>query len=139
MSDKKVSKSLFKSPPCSRDALRPVDKVMIHSVMFDLGIIPIEDTYDDMQRVLNQLSPKDSTKMKRKFRKLWRKTLCKIKNANKNKHDFVKRKLGVGKKTPNKHEKFERKKLVYESLWKEQIAPKLFNFENPDFQQEEKT
>lgn len=134
----------LKRPPVSKEMLRPVDKAFIHSTMFELGIAPIEDPRLDMRRGLDQLSPEDASKMKRKFRKLWRKALRENKTTVKSwKEKTLKEvgsRYGVGKTTVSKHEKYERKRLVYESLWNKRIAPKLHAFENPSFKQDpEKT
>lgn len=134
----------LKRPPVSKEMLRPVDKAFIHSTMFELGIVPIEDPRLDMRRGLDQLSPEDASKMKRKFRKLWRKALREDKTKRKSSKEKTLKEVGarygVGKMTVNKNEKYERKKLVYESLWNERIAPKLHAFENPGFKQDpEKT
>ncbi len=122
-------------PPASRDKLRPVDKAFIHSVMFELGILPIEDPTLDMRVPLRQLSPEEARVVKRKFRKMWRKCMKAQVGNPKGKHDAVKAiqtKLGVGKHVPSRHERLERKRLVYNRIWEEVIGPMLIKFENPE-------
>lgn len=123
--------------PKNRDALRPVDKAFIHSVMFELGILPIEDPTLDMRVPLRQLSPEDARIIKRKFRKMWRKCMREQVGPGTGKYATAKekalqQKLGVGKHVPSRHERLERKRLVYERLWKEYIVPMLIRFENPE-------
>lgn len=124
-------------PPKSRDELRPVDKAFIHSVMFELGILPIEDPTLDMRVPLRQMSPEEARVIKRKFRKLWRKLMRAQVGNPKGKQGEAKaaqaqQKLGVGKHVPSRHERLERKRLVYERVWEEIIVPMLIRFENPE-------
>lgn len=124
-------------PPKSRAELRPVDKAFIHSVMFELGILPIEDPTLDMRVPLRQLSPEEARVIKRKFRKMWRKCMKAEVGHPKGKQAEAKAtaaqaKLGVGKHVPSRHERLERKRLVYTRIWEEYIVPMLIKFENPE-------
>ena len=90
--------------------------------MFKAGIVPIEDPSNDFRRMLKQLPPEEARRLKRKFRKLWRKNLS---PSNKNR-------AGLGKRTPSRAEKTYRKKLVFETFWREEILPLINRFNNPN-------
>lgn len=138
-----------RKPPRSRADLRAVDKAFIHAVMFQLGILPIEDPTLDMRVPLRQMSPEEARIIKRKFRKQWRKYMKEKlgtsktpakkpktgtpAEAEKSARDrLITNKLGVGKHVPSRHERLERKRLVFESIWEQKIVPMLVRFENPE-------
>ena len=120
--------------------LREVDKAFINTVMFRMGIIPMERTELDMRLALQQLPPDEARRFRRKFRKVWRKAMnATIANdgspqtkAQASEEKRLKRRLGVGKTVPSRAERNARKKLVYDLLWKEVIEPMLRQFENPE-------
>ena len=117
-----------------REQLRDVDRAFIHSVMFQMGILPIEKTTLDMQRALKQLSPEEARQLKRKFRKVWRKAMKKeVGNPQgkraETKEQAAKQRLGVGKPVPSRTERNARKQLVFDLVWKEIIGPLVENFE----------
>jgi hypothetical protein len=115
-------------PP--RKELRDVDRTFIQAVMFECGILPMEKTTLDMRRALQQLPPEEARRFKRKFRKLWRKAMQEKAGANqKLKSEVIKQELGVGKHVPSRAERNARKKLVFDSLWKELIEPMIRRFE----------
>lgn len=124
--------------PKHREDLRPVDKAFIHSVMFEMGILPIEDPTLDMRVPLRQLSPEEARVIKRKFRKLWRRLMKRQVDAagggkqGETQQKVLNSKLGVGKHVPSRAERLERKRLVYERVWDEIIVPMLIRFENPE-------
>lgn len=116
-----------------RENLRDVDRALIHSVMFQMGILPMEKTDLDMRRALAQLSPEEARTLKRKFRKLWRKAMrANVGNGKTRvaKEQSAKATLGVGKHVPSRAERNARKKLVFDSLWESVIEPLVKNFEN---------
>jgi len=118
-----------------RENLRDVDRAFIQTVMFELGILPIEKPSLDMQRALKQLSAEEARQLKRKFRKLWRKAMKKeVGNPNGKranlKEQATKHRLGVGKPVPSRAERNARKQLVFDQVWKEMIAPLVENFES---------
>lgn len=144
---KKVRKA-----PRSRSELRPVDKAFIHSVMFGRGILPIEDPTLDMRVPLRQVPVDEARVIKRKFRKQWRKYMkedigkkqlpAKATPAQvaeqKARTAMIGNKLGLGKHVPSRHERLERKRLVYERTWEKDIVPMLERFENPEREQKKK-
>jgi hypothetical protein len=135
-----VSPTRKKSMPIKPNQnLRDVDRALIQAVMFELGILPMESTHLDMRRALQQLPPEEARTLKRKFRKVWRKTMKNVVNLDVNKKpttrsaDAVKRvkqTLGVGKHVPSRHERQARKQLVFDALWTDVIAPRIAQFEN---------
>jgi len=115
--------------------LRDVDRAFIQAVMFESGILPMEKTTLDMRRALHQLSPEEARKLKRKFRKLWRKAMRKEVGDPKGKRaeakeQATKTRLGVGKHVPSRAERNARKQLVFDQFWQEIIGPLIENFEN---------
>lgn len=124
-------------PPKSRADMRPVDKAFIHSVMFELGILPIEDPTLDMRVPLRTIDPAEARVIKRKFRKMWRKLMkAQLGHPNEKqaeaKTKAAHQRLGVGKHVPSRAERLERKRLVYERIWNEYIVPMLVKFEDPE-------
>lgn len=122
-------------PTKPRETLREVDRAFIHTIMFELGILPMEKTTLDMQRALKQLTPEEARQLKRKFRKLWRKAMKKEVGSPKGKRadakeQAAKSRLGVGKAVPSRTERNARKQLVFDQVWKEIIAPLIDNFES---------
>lgn len=99
----------------------------ILSIMFDMGIIPIDDTTKDMDRVLSQVSPEEAREKKRKFRKLWRKAAAELKRKNIGRYGKGSgyQMLGTGKHMPSKKNMLERKRLVFEHVWYTKILPHL--------------
>ena len=123
-------------PNGPRPALRDVDRAFIQTVMFQLGILPMEKTDLDMRRALQQLPVEEARALKRKFRKMWRKAMrAEIGNGTKTKttrETSAKQKYGVGKHVPSRAERNARKKLVFDLLWEDVIGPMVQNFDNPD-------
>lgn len=117
--------------------LRDVDKALVHHVMFSEGIVPIEQVEHDIRRTLKNVTPEEARKLKRKFRKLWRKIAKSQLNAEKNSSRFAAlkasadRHLGKGKRVPSRWERTERKRLVFNALWHDKVSPLLDVFENP--------
>lgn len=124
-----------------RQNLRDVDRAFIQTVMFQLGILPMEKTDLDMRRALQQLPPEEARALKRKFRKMWRKAMrANIGNGPKTRSTrevVAKNKYGVGKHVPSRAERNARKQLVFETLWEGVIEPMIKNFESPDKAQAE--
>lgn len=97
------------------DALRQIlDEIAYHR----LGIVPITNPVHDVNRILAGVDPAEARKMKRKFRKLWRMVAnrthgltshVKISPGDLRRH---KRLVGLGKETPTKADKRNRKGMV---------------------------
>jgi len=121
--------------------LRDVDRAFINAVMFESGILPMENSHLDMRRALSQLSREEARALKRKFRKLWRKAArAKVNevlkqsgtSASETASIGLTHRLGVGKTTPSRDEKTARKDMVCDMMWEKYIVPLLERFENPD-------
>jgi len=113
-----------------RKNLRDVDRAIIHTVMFDQGIIPMERVDNDMRRVLAQLPPGEARALRRKFRKLWRRALKQLtQGASERNAKRIETLHGVGKSTPSRAEFNARKQLVFDRLWSDHIEPMIRNFE----------
>ena len=52
-----------------------LDRFFRHHIMIQLGILPIDDLYYDVNVALSKLSPSERRKVTRKFRKIWRKVV----------------------------------------------------------------
>lgn len=112
--------------------------------MFQMGIVPIEDPTLDFRRVFKDMNQDEARKLKRKFRKLWRKIMARDVAAKASKGgtqskelidkraDAIKAPYGAGKTVPSRAERTYRKRQAYELIWKELIAPMIVRFEHPD-------
>ena len=112
---------------------KEIDRLLINTVMFDADILPMERTDLDMRRALSQLPAEEAHKLKRKFRKMWRKAMkAEIAGAGPSNRavpeKMLKQRLGAGKALPSRAERNARKQLVFDSLWKEVIEPVLKKF-----------
>jgi hypothetical protein len=104
--------------------MNPAVRMMIHHVMFQEGIVPMEDTTMDMNRALAGLSPEEARKMKRKFRKLWRKEL-KVMSAKSRK--TLQPMMGG---PPSRCQKQNRKQRVFDHLYRDKIGPLVIQATN---------
>jgi len=116
----------------SNRKFRDIDRMLIHSAMFQLGIIPMENPSLDMRRALEQLPASERRVLTRKFRKHWRKAL-KFQAAKSPKFaKFEKTAVGLGKQHPTRDERQARKRLVFNVVWRNAIKPMLAKIENPE-------
>jgi hypothetical protein len=120
--------------PIRKEDVKPIDKVFIYNVMFQFGILPMEDPTLDMRIPLRKLSADEARVIKRKFRKLWRKYMRE--QQAKSKSQIIAKNLpaqfGVGKLTPSRSERLERKRVVCTKIWYDHIVPMLDKLENPE-------
>lgn len=110
------------------ERLTDVHRAFIHTAGFSAGIVPMENTEHDMRRALSLLPEEEQKKMKRKFRKLWRKLLRAEKQKpgrTKNQAANTERSVGKGKKIPTKAERNARKRLVATHLEETVVQPML--------------
>ena len=83
-----------------------------------LGIVPIDSTHHDVNKLLDSLPPEEARKMRRKFRKLWRRY------AKGGTPKAYRDQMALGHPTPDRNAKRVRKmevrrrvtNMVYESL-----------------------
>lgn len=115
-------------------SLNVIDKMLVHKVMFEMGIVPILSTAHDIRRALDALPPDEARRMKRRFRKLWRKyakkdALKRASNrAKKTAPDefnttYMKLHYGAGKTNPSKQDRLKRKDAVATGVWNDSIEP----------------
>ena len=50
----------------------PLDRFLLESVMWEMGILPLDFKEQDVGRRLAQLPPEEAQRLKRRFRKAWR-------------------------------------------------------------------
>ena len=98
-----------------------VERTFLQVAMFKMGVVPIEDPSFDYRRILKQLPPEEARKLKRKFRKLWRKLLSKKDAAR----------AGLGKRVPDRFQRHYRKQLVWQEVMKKHVRPAIERFNNP--------
>lgn len=110
---------------------------MAHQEAYDVGIVPLDTRFlHDMSRSLSQLSPEESRKLRRKFRKLWRK-LAKGNNqvitaSNLMLESATANHVGLGCKNPTRYHSAGRKTLVYREL-QAKARKKLQNNSSSEF------
>ena len=84
-----------------------IDKMLASIAFHNMGIVPLVDLSHDVKKSLETLPPDEARKMKRKFRKQWRKQAA---------GDFwAVSRMGLGQKFPSARKKKNRKieVLVY--------------------------
>lgn len=88
------------------------DLLMLHTYM-KLGIAPIGNINHDYGRLMEKLPPEEARKMKRKFRKLWRRAA--------DKHKFkapYAAQIGIGNPLPTRSmKKFRKGAVAYHVRW----------------------
>lgn len=98
--------------------LNEAERLLLHEVMFEMGIIPMETPSMDVSRVLKQLPEAEARKLKRKFRKLWRK----------HRNDSgIQSKRGTA---PTRWEKRGRKSVIWHSVMSQKVHPAIDNLVN---------
>lgn len=100
----------------------PLKKLFLDSAYHTLGIVPIEWTGHDINKVLATLPPDEARKMRRKFRKLWRKF---AKNPSKGRNVKYLAQLGLGSKDPTRRQKSTRKQEVSTRIITDYVNPMI--------------
>jgi hypothetical protein len=115
--------------------MKPTERLLIHKACFDEGIIPIEVEQSDMTVALSQLPPDEARKLKRKFRKLWRREARKcnvdLKSDAWSAH-YAQRTWGKSGQHPSRFQKINRKRAVLQKIRREKVNPILEKIQNPD-------
>lgn len=98
-----------------------VERFFTYQVYLQEGIVPIEKS-GDMNKALDTMSPEQAIKMKRKFRKMWRKAVKSEFLQKEADPEFVKHWYGLdnGGRVPTRAQKNSRKQLV-KSLVEEKV------------------
>jgi hypothetical protein len=84
----------------------PIFRILQAAAFHELGIAPLDTIIKDYNRVLADLPPDEARKMRRKFRKLWRKF---AKTPPKNTSATYISQMGLGEKRPTRKHKKMRK------------------------------
>jgi len=96
----------------------PFTKIMIEAAYHELGIAPISYATYDFNKILSSLSFEEARKMKRKFRKIWRKCAKNAKYSSQ-----YRKQLGIGTQSPSKAQKMNRKREVVRHVIVDIVAP----------------
>lgn len=115
--------------------LRDHEKAVLSAAMFEEGVLPIDDTYHDMRRALDQLPADEARKIKRRFRKVWRKLARQEAEEHSRvnvagQQSWLKNRYGTGKNNPSRTDREARKRLVQEAFYKNVVRPILDKFES---------
>jgi hypothetical protein len=111
--------------------MNTIERILLQKKMIDEGIVPYDDTNFNRNfgKVLEQLSPEDARRSKRKFRKIWRSIMQdKMRKIATNyvedslmkfgKERMLQIPLGISNCVPNKRNKLNRKVFVLKELKK---------------------
>lgn len=111
--------------------LKDHERAVLTALMFERGLIPIDNTSHDMSRALDQLTPEDARKLKRKFRKVWRRLARQeaLKMGRKEPETWMKQRYGAGKTNPSRVDREARKRAVQEHFYRDLTRPLLDKFE----------
>lgn len=118
------SSAAMNGEPTPNAGLRDVERALISATGFEAGIVPIENPEHDFSRILAQLPADEALRLKRKFRKLWRKA------AKEDRLHFGPLAVGMGSKAPTRAQKQQRKRIVFRMLWRDIVAPAIERFES---------
>jgi hypothetical protein len=111
------------------EPMKDHERAVLMTTMFDAGVVPLTqaETGFDMKRILAQLPHEEAHKLKRKFRKLWRKLAkseTKLGDSNK-----MKRLYGAGEVNPSRNARKNRKQLVLRHFINDVVKPMIKQFE----------
>ena len=110
-------------------SLKDIDRLFLSDACLKLGIVPIEGMSIDINRSLQSVPPDEARKMKRKFRKLWRKYAKKLNSGTSFGENAYQYKVcEFGKVSPTRRAKQARKDVVFLTIMKEEVKPKLEQF-----------
>jgi hypothetical protein len=98
----------------------PITRLLQTTAYLTLGIAPVVNTVHDFNRILATLPPDEARKMKRKFRKLWRKF---AKKPSRHVSPTYVKQMGLGAKQPTRKQKSARKVEVRRRILAEVVRP----------------
>ena len=117
--------------------LRDHERAVMSASMFEEGLLPIDNISHDMRRALDQLPKDEARKLKRRFRKVWRKLakaeaqkISSNSRTTASKDTLLRARFGVGKSNPSRLDRENRKRLVQEAFYNNVVRPVLEKFEN---------
>lgn len=102
-----------------------IDPILLQALIaqeaYDAGIVPFafDKMKHDMNRLLADLTPEESRKLRRRFRKMWRKQV--LKNTRSNSDDLIlgseqAHSAGLGEAAPTNDHSWNRKCYVFSEL-----------------------
>lgn len=111
--------------------LKDHERAVLSAVMFDDGIVPIDNPTHDIGRALTSLPKDDARTMKRKFRKKWRKLAkAEAHKVNAKKPEiWLNNRFGAGKSNPSRQDRAARKQIVQKHFYENLVRPILDQFE----------
>lgn len=95
--------------------LDPKLKILTFDEMIKAGLMPWESNTHDINKLLEGFSPEESRKMRRKFRKIWRKELKRREEENAKRNTMGrddKKRLGLGATKPTKEQRKARRSMI---------------------------
>lgn len=101
--------------------MNQIMKILQDAVYHSAGIVPIETTHHDFNRMLASLPEEEARMMKRKFRKLWRK-FAKAPKKGTPSH-YVSQSMGLGKTEPTRANMNTRKREVHRRIMLDVVLP----------------
>jgi hypothetical protein len=111
--------------------LKDHERAVLSAIMFDNGMVPINNPTDDIGRALSSLPKDDARAMKRKFRKQWRKLARhEARRLNVKKPEvLLANRFGMSKSNPSRQDRLARKQLVQQHFYEKLVRPILDQFE----------
>lgn len=103
-----------------KPVLGELEKMLSATVMMGMGIVPFNTETSDVNVILKSAEKETARTMKRKFRKLWRKS-ARAEGL------LGLARVGEKGKTPTKSQKQNRKSIVLETILKENVVPMMNN------------
>ena len=95
-------------------------KLLLTTAAHDLGIVPLDDVRDDVNRTLSTMPLDEARAMRRKFRKLWRK-FCR--NSDKALSVEYCDQMEMGSPKPSRRARTTRKREVKRRILVDVVAP----------------
>lgn len=99
-------------------------KMKVQIEFMNMGIVPLSGglystgapTHHDINKILADLTPDEARKMKRKFRKIWRKIVSRLAGHGGRRGRSEAAGNGLGAAAPRKNHKIRRKSTVYTTV-----------------------
>jgi len=98
-----------------------LEKTLMQAEMFKLGIIPLDGTSCDINMIMKSYPIDEQRKMKRKFRKIWRKFVKQLR-AKETSKKLIYHCNRPGE-VPSKAMKVQRKELIFKTVYFNKVVP----------------
>lgn len=86
------------------------------------GIVPLDELHKDVNRLLADVPTEEAHRMKRKFRKLWRKLAKEMAKKNQERAKSI---YGLGQQDQTRRQRTARKSSVSSSIMFSKVLPQL--------------